>query len=50
MMPDAINTIESSNDLIRAGIGFGTFAPYKAGISRIMIEKQRQLDLWLSEQ
>lgn len=32
MMPDAINTIESSNDLIRAGIGFGTFAPYKAGI------------------
>lgn len=32
MMPDAINTIESSNDLIRAGIDFGTFAPYKAGI------------------
>lgn len=32
MMPDAINTIESSNDLIRNGIGFGTFAPYKEGI------------------
>lgn len=32
MLPDAVNTMESSNDLIGSGIGWGTFSPYKAGI------------------
>lgn len=32
MLPDAVNTMESSNDLIGSGIGWGTFSPYKPGI------------------
>lgn len=32
MLPDAVNTMESSNDLIGSGIGWGTFSPYKVGV------------------
>ena len=32
MLPDAVNTKESSNELIRNGVGWGTFSSYKAGI------------------
>lgn len=31
MMPDAANTTESYDALIRSGVGFGTFTPIKAG-------------------